>query len=111
MENFTLSDICNYIHDCINNKKSIHRNYYGGFFIMDEISVMACNYSNLKEVTIKPYTYGHNIRENDPRDYLKIKDFTEEEWLDYQKALLEIQRYNENNIINKIKHYRSPNSD
>ena len=103
MEKITVSDLCSYIYNCINNNEKIHRNCYGGFFITDEISVMACNYSNLKEITIKPYTYRDNIRENDPVTILKIKDFTEEEWLEYQKALLAIQRYNENKIIEIIK--------
>lgn len=103
MEKITLTNLCGYIYNCINNNEKIHRNYYGGFFIIDEISVMACNYSNLKEITVKPYTYRDNIRENDPTTILKIKDFTEEEWLEYQKALLAIQRYNENKIIEIIK--------
>jgi len=103
MEKITLTNLCNYIYDCINNNKGIYRNSYGGFFLIGEISVMACNYSNLKEIVVKPYTYNHNVREKDPIIILKITEFTEEEWLEYQKALLAIQRHNEDVIIKAIK--------
>ena len=103
MEKITVSDLCNYIYDCIKENKKIFRNNYRGFFVEDELSVGACNYSNTKEIDILPYIYSHNAGNQRPSDFLGIKDFTEEEWLEYQKALLAIKHYNEDKLIKIIK--------
>lgn len=102
MKEITVSDLCSYIYNCIKENKRIFKNNYGGFFVVDELSVGACNYSNTKEIDILPYIYNHNKGDQRPSDLLKIKDFTEEEWLEYQKALLVIKRYNENKLIEII---------
>ena len=103
MKEITVSDLCSYMYNCIKDNKKIFRNNYGGFFVEDELSVGACNYSNSKEIDILPYIYSHNTGNQRPSDFLRIKDFTEEEWLEYQKALLAIKRYNENKLIGIIK--------
>lgn len=103
MEKITISNLCSYIYDCIKENKKIFKNNYGGFFVVDELSVGACNYSNTKEIDILPYIYNHNIGNQRPSSFLKINNFTEEEWLEYQKALLAIKRYNENKLIEIIK--------
>jgi len=103
MEKVIVSDLCNYIYNCIKENKRIFRNDYRGFFVEDELSVGACNYSNSKEIDILPYIYSHNAGNQRPSDFLRIKDFTEEEWLEYQKALLAIKRYNEDKLIEIIK--------
>jgi len=99
----TLSNLCSYIYNCIKKDKRIFKNSYGGFFVENELSVGACNYSNTKEIDILPYIYGHNAGDQRPSDFLRIKNFTEEEWLEYQKALLAIKRYNEDKLIGIIK--------
>lgn len=103
MKEITVSDLCDYIYNCIEKNKRIFRNGYRGFFVVDELSVIACNYSNIKEIDILPYIYNHNRGNQNPSDSLKIKDFTEEDWLEYQKALLAIKRYNENKLTEIIK--------
>jgi len=103
MKEITVSDLCSYIYDCIKENKKIFRNNYRGFFVTNELSVGACNYSNLKEIDILPYIYSHNTGNQRPSDILRIKDFTEEEWLEYQKTLLAIKHYNENKLIEIIK--------
>jgi hypothetical protein len=53
MKEITVSDLCSYIYNCIKDNKKIFRNNYGGFFVEDELSVGACNYSNTKEIDIR----------------------------------------------------------
>ena len=103
MEKITVSDLCDYIYNCIKENKKIFRNNYRGFFAVDELSVRSCNYSNAKEFDILPYVSSHNVGSQSPSDSLKINNFTEEECLEYQKALLAIKRYNENKLIGIIK--------
>lgn len=99
MDKLNLLELCAYIRNAIRNNQPIYRNYYGGFVNVGSIVVQACRYSNTREVQISKHIsndrYG-NIS-------ISIKDFSDEDWLEYQKALLELQRYNENTLINEIK--------
>lgn len=107
MNNLTVQDICNYIDKCIEDKRDIYINWYGGFCVKDEISVQSCNYTDLKEITIKIFESIDLLRVNDPAYEIRIKDYSEEEWLNYQSHLLKIKRYNENNLYNLILNGRS----
>lgn len=102
MEKLTLLDLCTYIRNAIRNNQPIYQNYYGGFVNPGAIVVHACRYSNMREVCISKHAVNL-IRREDPAVEIKINDFSDEDWLEYQKALLELRRYNENTLINEVK--------
>ena len=102
MDKLNLLDLCAYIRNAIRNNQPIYRNYYGGFVNTGSIVVQACRYSNTREVQISKYI-GNRYRNEDGSVSISIKDFSDEDWLEYQKALLELQRYNENTLISEIK--------
>ena len=102
MNKLNLLDLCDYIRNAIRNNQPIYRNYYGGFVNVGSIVVQACRYSNTREVQISKYI-GNRYRNEDGNVSISIKDFLFVVWLEYQKALLELQRYTENALISEIK--------
>lgn len=103
MDKLNLLDLCAYIRNAIRNNQPIYRNYYGGFVNAESIVVQACRYSNTRQVQISKYM-GNGCSGEERRSVsVIIKDFSDEDWLEYQKALLELQRYNENTLISEIK--------
>lgn len=99
-----IQDIINYIHSCIDENKEIYRTSSGGFTVLGEISAIPARFST-QGLIVSRYIGGlwHNDIADIPFTEYIIRDIPEDDWLEFEKALLDIKKYNNSQIEKLIK--------